>query len=167
MRISIVYFLIIGGLGIMDPTSQISHADLQKLAGDWEGTLTYTDFSDDISQSTLGCLMTASWNGNTGVIKVGFTEPNGQIIYDKTKIKLTNGGREIKFDGEKYLVDSFKNDESGNWSLVMSCISRDNNRQATIRQIIKYESTTLTLIKKVRYDDSIEFFIRNRYDFKR
>lgn len=142
--------------------------NISQIGGQWTGTLTYTDYSDDISQSTLECVMKIEWTGNKATLSFGFTEPNGKIVYDKNKLKVYANEKAVKYDGDKYFVDSFNVDSNtGDWGLVISTHGKDNRKPALIRQSIIFDSHTLTLLKEVRYEDSEAYFVRNKYFFER
>ena len=153
--------MLVGGL----QAQQISEY-IHQIVGQWSGILTYIDYSDDSSQTMLNCQMKASWNNNKGTISLGFEEPNGKMIYDKVKIKLFSDQKRVKFDGVVYTIDNFRIDQSvGHWTLVLIAPGQDNHKPAMIRQSIVLEIDKLSLIKEVKYDDSLEYFTRNSYNF--
>ena len=141
---------------------------LNHIEGHWAGTLTYTDYQDDIKQSTLNCQMKSKWKGNRGTLSLGFKEPNGNVVYGKTKIKVYSNNTKVKFDGSDYNVESFStDDDTGEWRLVIKTQGKDNRKPASIRQSIIYDGINLSLKKEVKYQDGREYFIRNQYKFQR
>ncbi len=168
MKLNIVSILLFISFTMNGQVASVSSNELQELFGQWEGTLSYTDYSDDSSTSTLKCKMIIYWKGRKGSIGIGFTEPNGKVIYDIVKMKLLKKGKKIKFDGKKYKVDYFKQDKnSKSWELIMSCSGKDNNRKATIKQRIEYNDTTLLITKEVKYEGTSDFFERSKYTLER
>lgn len=166
MKNSIVFMLFIFLIGNL--TGQTLQDHFSQLEGEWSGTLTYTDFSDDLSTSTLICSMNAEWEKNKGIISIGFEEPNGKVYYDKAKIKIYDDDKSVKFDGVLYSIDEFTNDTSmDNWKLILTTIGKDNRRSALIKQSIVLEGERLSLIKEIKYDGTDEFFTRNIYNFKK
>jgi hypothetical protein len=138
------------------------------MEGDWTGTLTYTDYQDDIKQSTLNCQMKSRWKDNKGTLSLGFKEPNGEVVYGKTKIKVYRNETKVKFDGKKYFVESFSTDnDTGEWSLTLRTQGKNNRKPASIRQSIICDGNNLSLQKEVKYQDGGEYFTRNKYKFKR
>lgn len=167
MKFTPILLLLIS-FSMMRQTPTISSNDLQEIAGQWTGTLSYTDYKDDATTYTLKCQMTTTWKGNTGLFKLGFTEPNGTMVYDKVKLKRLKQGQMVKFDGQKYLVEQFTKEESpGHWNLVMSCTGKDNNRNANIKQFMSITKTSLSVRKEVNYEGTANFFTRNEYAFER
>jgi len=145
----------------------VSASDLQKTAGNWKGQLTYLDYKDDVSQTELSCELQAKWLNKKGTFTFIFIEPNGQVIKDKTKIKLIKGGTQLKFDG-KYAVTGFsKNEDNSNWELTVGRSGKDNNKNAELKLLIDFSPSQLMITKFVKYDASNDFFIRNYYKFER
>ena len=165
MKISL--FLIYLFLGVQINAQSLTE-DISSISGNWTGTLTYLDYSDDLSQSTLNCSMTAEWKGTKGKIFLQFEEPNGKIYTDKANFQVLGSGDRIKFDGSKYTVEHYDIDEdSGYWTLIMVTSGKDNYKSSTIRQSIIFEGEKLSLVKEVKYEGTQEFFIRNSYVFYR
>ena len=162
-----IYLFFFISLSLNGQVSLVSSNELQQVVGHWEGTLTYTDYQDDKSTSTLRCKMNAFWKGKKGRLEIGFKEPNGEIIYDKVRLKLLKQGAMVKFDGKKYQVDFFKQDEKlGSWELIMSRLGKDNRRNAAIKYYMNFSKTTLSFTKRVKYEGTPNFFERNKYFFK-
>lgn len=165
MKFSLLSFLLFLGVFLNAQVPSVTSNEFQQLVGEWDGSLTYVDYRDDKSNIKLKCNMIASWKGNKGTIKIGFTEPNGKIIYDKVKLNLLKQGKVVKFDGEKYQVNSLKKVKG--FQLVMSCISKDNNRVADIKQFLNINESSITITKKVKYKGTEDFFLRNEYVLNR
>ncbi len=168
MKYSILIILVLVSVLCTAQVVTISPSELEQMTGQWEGTLTYTDYRDDTATSTLKCKMNGAWTGKKGIINIGFTEPNGEVIYDKSSLKLLKQGKRMKFENKVYEIDSFEqNENSGGWELSMSRSGKDNNRKAKIKQRISYSATVLAITKEVKYDNTANFFVRNTYLFKR
>jgi len=163
--LSILLFLSLSAAG---QGTKVSSNALQKLGGEWEGALTYTDYKDDLSTTTLKCKVVGTWKGKKVKFAIGFVEPNGVVIYDKVTLKLLKKGYAVKFDGNKYKVDNFeKIGPSDHWKLVMSFLGKDNNRNANIKQNINYTQNSLIITKEVKYADKSNYFVRSKYVFNR
>ena len=156
----VIFFLV--GMTLHAQYSDLSPNDLRPVGGQWEGELTYTDYSDDLSKSTLPCTMNIYWKGNKAKITTGFVEPNGKVLHDVSYLRLVKKGRVVKFNGVKYSVDSF-NGANGQLQMVLIGAGRDNLRPATIRQTIALDQEKLLLTKEVKYDGESGFFVRNQY----
>ena len=164
------YYLTLFSLWLSISTSaqSIDPMELFKLNGKWEGTLTYTDYQDDISKSTLGCSMIMEWKNKGGKMTILFTEPNGRVIKDRAKIKVKKDGTMMNFDGNSYRVKSFnKSGKKQGWDLNLEAQSTDNRKQALINQVINLQGNELFFIKLVKYENAKYSFERNRYAFTR
>lgn len=145
----------------------ISPSVLKKMEGKWDGQLTYTDYQDDTSQTTLKCMMEAKWNKKKGFITFIFVEPDGRIIKDKTKIKLKKDGTQLVFDAKYRIVDFSQNEIGKSWKLTLGTVGKDNNRDADITSVINLSKTQLTITKLVKYKETDNYFERNRYVFEK
>ena len=145
----------------------VSPSALKKIEGKWEGQLTYTDYQDDSSQSTLNCKMEAKWKNKKGVLTFIFVEPDGRIIKDKTKIKLKKKGTQLVFDGQYQVLDFSPDKMSESWKLTIGTTGKDNNRNAEIKRVINCSKTQFTITKLVKYAGTAHFFERNQYAFER
>ena len=144
-----------------------SSSELGRINGNWVGTLTYTDYQDDSSQSTLGCKMEARWKNNKGSLTFLFTEPDGRVIRDKTKIRLKKGGTKMIFDGKYKVLEFSSNAGDQSWKLALGKSGKDNNKNSQIRLAINFSRTGFEIIKMVQYEGTDRFFERNRYVFER
>ncbi|MEL6445173.1 MAG: hypothetical protein AAF089_04035 [Bacteroidota bacterium] len=138
----------------------------EALVGDWTGTLTYTDYSDDTRRATL----TISANGRAlrrgGVrLDLRYVEPDGSSGGMGTTTLRERRGR-IEYDGTPWTqlerevrVDGFR--------IVLEREGDDNRRPATIRHTITLDGEELSDRKEVRYDGTDTFFERNLYRLTR
>lgn len=142
----------------------ITNTDLEKINGAWKGTLAYTDYGDDKTQYELKTNLTAEWKDGKGKLKFQYTEPNGKIVTSSEKMKLVSESV-FQFD-EKWGIKEFEQKEDS-WLLVLEIQSTDNNREATIRQIITVSENGFTIKKMVRYNNTKTFFQRNKQSFSK
>ncbi len=146
----------------------ISQENLEQLKGSWSGTLTYTDYRDDTKQVTLQTSLMVEWKGDKGLFSFEYTEPNGDIVTGESKFKLLNKGQGLNYDGDKYeVVEAKSNQGNSNFNFVLQKNGEDNDKPAIIRQELVLIDEELQIIKQVKYQNSNEFFQRNRYQFVR
>ena len=159
LLIMVTFFFLFESLG-----QAITNTDLEKINGDWQGALTYTDYGDDKTQYELKTSMTAEWKNGKGKMKFYYTEPNGKIVTSSEKMKLLSES-EFQFDG-KWLIKSFEQKENS-WELILEAQGKDNNRLATIRQLITVSSSNFTIRKMVQYEGTNTFFQRSKQAFSK
>ncbi|MEM8600693.1 MAG: S41 family peptidase [Bacteroidota bacterium] len=136
------------------------------LAGDWTGTLTYTDYSDDTSRATL----TISAEGRTlrrgGVrLALRYVEPDGSSGGMGTRTLRERNGA-VEYDGEAW-TERERAVSADGFRLVLERAGEDNRRPATIRHTLTLDGDELTDRKEVRYDGTDVFFERNFYRLTR
>ncbi len=147
--------------------AQITAEDFKKINGQWKGTLTYTDYSDDATKTTLKVSMDFNWLKKHGKITTTFLEPNGTEIQDKSKIKSKKKGTKIIYDGNSYLVKEFETqNNSDGWKLLLIGDGKDNGKNASIKQTFLFKKNQLSITKEISYNKS-NYFIRNIYAFEK
>ena len=81
----------------------LDDSDLSKLAGEWTGSLTYTDYSDDKSKVTLSTDLTIVDKNGKLKFRYVYTEPGGgeedplRINVIKSKIKQTGFRQQLEY----------------------------------------------------------------------
>ena len=143
----------------------ITSEDLTKIKGTWMGHLIYTDYSNDQTQVKLETNLVADWKKNSGLLVFEYIEPNGKVVRGKQKIKLGKNSSQFYMDGEWRVIDFQKTE--ANWKLMLEKVGKDNNRDAVIQQELQVSAVDLTIVKSVKYAGTDQFFVRNRYEFKR
>lgn len=143
---------------------EVYSEDLLVINGNWEGKLTYVDYSDDKTKYSLSTKMEATWKNGSGKLKFEFKEPNGKLVYSTEKIKLLNNDK-FMFD-TKWQIVNFEKDAIS-WNLILETDGKDSNKESTLREEINYENEKLIIRKMVMYKGTNSFFMRNRYELTR
>ena len=151
--------------------SDTAAPQLDALAGEWSGTLTYTDYGDDQSRTTLPITATASsvqdpsFDETGLLLNVSFREPDGTPA-GSSRTLFTPLSDAIGYDLERWqLITASVEDDA--FSYTFETESEDNNRPATIRQTVAYRAGVLTNRKEVRYEGTNRFFERNIVELTR
>ena len=150
---------------VISTAQDIQSEDLQALAGEWTGDLTYTDYGDDKKQVTLQTRLEAKVKGGKVSLKYFYTEPNGKVVTGKNTLVLGKDPDKVSFGGVWTVIAFEKKGTS--WKLIMERQGKDNNRDSALRQVIEVAGDELSLVKLVRYDGTESFFQRNKYSFSR
>ncbi len=146
-------------------------APFRRLAGDWTGTLTYTDYGDDATRVELGVRIQVaerrdSLDTPAFELRYAYTEPDGRAV---------DGGRDLLVPGADPTRLTFgdtwdvvERDTTGSrLRLVLVRQGEDNDRPATIRETLIAEADAWTLRKEVRYAGTAAFFERHAYALRR
>ena len=143
------------------------------LAGEWAGTLTYTDYSDDTSRTTLTFRASASprreGSDREGVrLNITFVEPDGSPGGQGRRDLANLQGRtdRVGYGGDQWAVLRRTARPDG-FTLVIEGREQDNNRPATVRHTLTLRDGVFTDRKEVRYDGTDAFFERNLFRFTR
>ncbi len=147
-------------------------APFRRLAGEWAGTLTYTDYTDDATRVELGVRIgVAERRDSLGApaleLRYAYTEPDGRAV---------EGGRDLLVPGTDPARVSFgdhgwavlaRDTTGGRLRLVVEREGDDNDRPATIRETLTATGDAWTLLKEIRYSGTDRFFERHTYALRR
>jgi hypothetical protein len=137
-------------------------ADLSRSVGNWEGTLTYLDYSS-------GKPYTMSAN-----LKVSLTENKAGYVmaYEYPKEPQANSRDttyvEGQFFGKERIVD-FQKTTDGGFTLIAEQDGEDGNdhKKAILRHTYLLKSDTYSITKEVKFDGTSVWIKRNQYLFQR
>ena len=164
--------LLLGALGRPSSAQTDPLAPYRALAGDWAGTLTYTDYGDDRTRVELGVrIAVAPTRDSTGTPALAFgysyTEPDGRAVEGGRSLLVP--GRDparLRFGDHNWTVAA-RDTTAGAVRLVAERDGDDNDRPATIRETLTADGASWTLVKEVRYAGAGAFFERHTYAVRR
>ncbi len=143
-------------IGPVLAAQQMVMKDLNPLIGEWQGTLTYLDYSSQQEVSIPVNLLVEKRNNKTLIFK--YIYPKEPKANSKATIKV--GGNTL--NGRNIVGKSYDN----NYLLVVTEGSgRDNGKMARFTFTYQISSSFFSMRKDVEIDG--EQFMRNRYDFSR
>jgi hypothetical protein len=136
--------------------------DLSNSVGNWEGTLTYLDYSSGKPFTMLANIKISVTADKKGYV-VGYEypkEPHANSI-DTTFIENNHFGKEK--------IESFTKDSKGGFTLItaMTGVDGNDNKQAILKHTYLLQSNTLTITKEVKFDGSAIWIKRNEYLFNK
>lgn len=154
------------------PTEML--VSLGSLNGSWKGTLQYLDYGDNKSKVTLPTTCEAVFNKSGSdkflSVKFIFDEGKGRTVtgedawtiidketffYDSTNYKITT-----------YTPADFKS-ESVKDVFVFEKTGEDNGKPCNIQQTFTIQPDSFSIVKRVKYNDAAEYFIRHEFSFER
>ncbi|MCE7993413.1 MAG: hypothetical protein HEP71_15610 [Roseivirga sp.] len=144
--------------------ANLTNDHLKVFKGDWEGNLTYLNYGDDKTLVTLPVKLVATYSEKGLSFEYFYTEPGGAIEKRKGKFELR--GEKVYYNGRWDLV-STEIDDMENWTMELKSTGKDNNRKADFQKTIVVSTSKITVTKKVKYEGTDEFFMRNQHIFKR
>lgn len=141
----------------------ISQKDFSPLAGKWNGTLSYLDYtSKDRVQIPANTLIELSGSDSFDQYLYYTAEPNKN---NKFRYAISADGKKLN---EMTLMEK-RSLEDGSWQLIFESRGTDGNdhRPADFRHIMLIGEKTFSIIKMVRFEGEEEYFQRHKYRFKR
>ncbi len=144
------------------------------LAGDWEGTLEYRDYSTD-KRVTLPTTLLANPEDDGRVVRLKFRydEGKGRFVEGESTLRVdpakntlvweSDGGK-VKTEYALTGLDAFV--EKGLGELVLTGLGTENGKEVEARQTITREGGELKILRESRKPGE-SFAFRNGYKFKR
>ncbi len=144
----------------------LTDKDLKDLAGNWSGTLTYTDYSDDKTHTSLPTqLVIVDLKDSLG-LNFTYTEPNGKKVTDKSSLRIYEDGDKLNIDGHVYFIAAVRR-KGIRLTIIAENEGEDNNKAAEIRQTIIIGPSILNILKEVRYTGMKDYFIRSKTELQK
>ncbi|MBK8610083.1 MAG: hypothetical protein IPL84_09070 [Chitinophagaceae bacterium] len=141
----------------------VGQADLEKIRGQWTGSLTYLDYTSNKSETVQASLEVSMKNKT--VFMFAYSYPNEPGRGGKEKFKLSENGSKIN---NMKVIERIEQPEGG-YKIVLEEKGKDGNegRTAIFRHIFEKKDQQLTITKMVKFEGTDDFFQRNQYQFKR
>ncbi|MCT4623613.1 MAG: hypothetical protein N4A46_08325 [Schleiferiaceae bacterium] len=136
--------------------------DLANLLGNWEGTLTYIDYTSN-KPYTMPANLIVEQGKNENEFKLQQIYPNEPKANSKGKITISKDGSQI----DKAKILSLEKNKDDSIEIVTQSKGKDDNKEAMIRLTYFLSSNTLTMKKEVRFENSSVWIKRNEYSYSR
>jgi hypothetical protein len=136
--------------------------DLSNSVGNWEGKLTYLDYSTG-KPYTMSANIKISLTENKKGYIMGYEYPKEPQANSKDTTYIVN-----KLFGKDQIVE-FKNASGGGFSLVTEIVGEDGNdsKKAILRHTYLLKPNTFSIIKDVKFEGTDKWIKRNEYLLKR
>lgn len=138
-----------------------THKDFEAIAGDWQGTLTYADYSSGKRTVIASNASVSPVNSNR--INYTVSYPNEPWEDTKSSLTISKQGRLL----EGHVISERNVNDKGVLIFVTLYQGEDDNRTATIRQTYGLSATHFFIRKEVQFDGEEAFLFRNIYEFTR
>ncbi len=166
MKLLMIVLLILAAcLGRAAPVlANLEAKDLQQLAStQWQGTLTYLDYSSGKNVSIPSNLIVTPVAADPLAWTFEYQYPDEPKANAKETIIISKDGTMI--DGEMIIEKTFLGDNT--LKLVTQKSGMDNDKPALFRFTYLLNNTRFSIKKEVQYPGIPEFFARNEYLWKR
>ena len=142
--------------------NSISPNDLKVISGDWEGSLTYIDYTSN-QPYTMPANVSIESGKNEYQVKLAITYPNEPKANSKDKISISKDGALIN----KNKVVTREVLTNQDVEITTEYEGKDNRKDALIRNIYIIGPNTFIIRKEVKFENSKEWMMRNEYKFTR
>lgn len=136
--------------------------DLSSSLGNWEGKLTYLDYSTG-KPFTMSANIKISLTENKSGYIMGYEYPKEPHANSKDTTYIKN-----KLFGRDKII-AFKKVADGDFSLVTEIAGEDGNdyKKAILRYTYQLKSNTYSIVKEVKFEGTDKWIKRNEYLFNR
>ncbi len=142
--------------------NKITTDDLNTLLGEWTGTLTYINYSDN-TPFTMPANLTVSQGKNENQLLLMINYPNEPNANSKDKIKISKNGTQLN----KTDVKSKEILPNGQVQITTEYIGKDDNKKALIKNVYIIGTNQFIIRKEVKFQNSDEWLMRNEYKYMR
>jgi len=163
VKIGVASVLLFMGITCQAQSPAVSINNFKSLEGNWEGTLTYKDYSSHNSESIQATCKVKIENENSFMLSIAYPGEPGRSEKDKYVID-ENG---MKMNNKKLIERTLLDD--GTLKIILEERGEDgnDNKLAVFHQVWLIAKNKFTITKMVKFDSETEFFQRNRYVFTR
>ena len=159
-----IILIVIAFLFPIDNYSQnnVTTDDLKTLLGEWAGTLTYTDYGTQ-KPFTMPANLIVSQGKNNYLLILNINYPKEPNAKSRDKIKISKDGTQLN----KIDIKSKEVLPNGQIQITTQYSGKDNGKKALIKNIYIIGTSDFIIRKKVKFENSEDWFIRNEYTYSR
>ncbi len=132
--------------------------ELKNLAGNWAGTVVLTAES---SQETFQTLLEIQDLKDSLRFNFNSTGEGEKQQAESFIMKIYDGGNKIRFDSSEYDVAAIRR-RGVRLEIIIEREGVYESRSAEFQQSIVIGPANLNIVKKIRYSDMVDYFIRSR-----
>ncbi|MCB2379120.1 DoxX family membrane protein [Hymenobacter sp. BT635] len=143
----------------------VTMQELLPVARQWNGTLTYLDYSTKQPVSLPTSLGARQSAPRELTLQFVYTEPSGQQVTGADQLRLSADGATVEWDDVLLQVISKTPLPDHTAELVLEGRGQDDGKSCLIRKTLVLSATQFSVSKQVKYATSEEFVTRNTYSF--
>ncbi|MBT8236739.1 MAG: hypothetical protein KJO04_11145 [Bacteroidia bacterium] len=140
----------------------ITPDDLTMISGEWQGSLTYMDYSTN-KPFTMPANVTVEQGKNEYQVQLLISYPKEPNANSKDKIKISKDGlliNKIRVTTREVLPNKVV-------KITSEYEGKDNNKSALLKKVYIFGPKQFIIRKEVKFDDAEDWLMRNEYSFKR
>jgi hypothetical protein len=165
MRKYLLGFLLLPVIGLVQSADPVSIKDFKPVIGQWQGTLTYLDYSSGKPFSMPARIKVSRVRKNDQLLILSFRYPDEPKANENDTLVISRGGSAI--NGAAIV--------SKEWSAggLLQIITEERgtdgneNRKALLKHIYQISKKVFSIRKEVKFDGGQNFILRNEYKMGR
>jgi len=134
----------------------------ENIIGAWQGSLTYLDYTSN-KPYTMPVNLYIEKGKNEYQVKLLLEYPKEPNANSSDKIKITKDGTKIN-NAKVVLVEKVSENET---QITTEYSGKDNNQKAIIRLIYGIGGANLSIQKEVKFENTENWILRNKYNYTR
>lgn len=142
--------------------NKLNPKELKTLVGEWEGSLTYLDYSSG-KPYTMPANASIKPGKNEYQLAGAYIYPNEPKANSNFKLTISEDGKTFN----KKDITSKRTMEDGNIEITTEYSGKDDNKKAQIKNIYIIGASTFKIRKEVMFPDSEDWIKRNEYSFSK
>lgn len=155
---SILFFFLSFAVPAQMTKAGLTANDLKDLPGSWTGNMVFTA---EQSQVTYKTQLTILDMKDSLLFKFTHTDPEGKVLTENYAVRIYEDGNKMSFDSSEYDIVAIRR-RGVRLEIIIECEGVDKYRSAEFQQTIIIGPANLNIVKKIRYTDMVDYFIRSR-----
>lgn len=136
----------------------LTSKDLADLQGNWAGTMVYTAEQAQITYKTQLVVIDMK---DSLLFKFTHTDAEGKVMTEEYGLRIYEEGNKMNFENNSYDIVAIHR-RGVRLEIIIEREGVDNFRSADFQQTIIIGPANLNIVKKIRYTDMVDYFIRSR-----
>jgi len=144
------------------PKSTVKKSQLNPLLGNWNGSLTYLDYSSNKPVTIPANISINKIDNNSHAFQIVMQYPDEPKANSTDTFAVTANGQEL--DGYAILSNSYKNGKRIIVAIKKG-IDGNDNKPAMLKKTYTIEANFFSIEKAVQFDGTTDWIQRNKYQF--
>jgi hypothetical protein len=142
-------------------------AEFNRLTGEWEGAMEYTDERDDKTVFSMPAKCQNEFNGKKWRYAVQYDEGSGEMAGGKGECTINDDGTKMNYDGVVWDVTEIT--KTGDTTkIVIQTKGKENRQKAELRRTFVISSRNFSILEEVNFiEENKGYIMRNKHVFRR
>ena len=143
------------------------YEQFNKITGNWEGFMEYTDEADNTTKYSLPAKCQSTFNGTKWEYAVQYDHGRGDITGGKGECTINNEGTKMNYDGVIWDITSIA-EHGDTTDIVIETKGKEKRRPTDLRRTITVTAVGFYITEEVRTAEfGPNYIVRNKHLFRR